>query len=72
MMSAIQLVIVACVTNQPAECRNWPVTFMEPGLTARRCIMGAQPFMAEWAGEHPNWTIKKWWCTTLQEARNEL
>lgn len=48
------------------------MTFMEPGLTARRCMMGAQPVMAEWAGEHPGWTIKKWWCASLQEARNEL
>lgn len=72
MFGAIQLVIFACVTNQPAECRSWPLTFMEAGLTARRCVMGAQPVMAEWAGSHPNWTIKKFWCAPMQEARNDI
>jgi hypothetical protein len=32
------------------------------------CMMGAQPQLARWVSEHPNWRIAEWTCRPV-EAR---
>lgn len=72
MTGALTLVIYACLSTQPGECRQHALTFDEPGLTPRRCVMGAQPVMAAWSAEHPSWEIRRYWCSTMEMARREL
>jgi hypothetical protein len=31
-------------------------------MPAKYCTMKAQPVVAQWAGEHPQWEIKSWKC----------
>jgi hypothetical protein len=28
----------------------------------QQCTMAAQPYIAQWVGEHPKWTAVKWRC----------
>jgi hypothetical protein len=27
-----------------------------------QCMMAAQPYIAQWIGEHPEWVTRKWTC----------
>lgn len=72
MTGAIVLTIYACIVTQPGECRQHPLTFDEPGLTPRRCVMQAMPQLAAWSGDHPSWEIRRWWCTSLEMARRGI
>jgi len=31
-------------------------------VSPRQCVMAAQPYIAQWVGEHPKWTAVKWRC----------
>jgi hypothetical protein len=36
-------------------------------MDASQCAMYAPPFFAQWADEHPDWTIKRWKCQAATE-----
>jgi hypothetical protein len=31
-------------------------------FSLKQCVMSAQPYLAQWIGEHPKWTIKSYHC----------
>jgi hypothetical protein len=31
-------------------------------FSLQQCTMNAQPYIAQWVGEHPKWTAVKWRC----------
>jgi hypothetical protein len=58
----IELVLLACLVDNPASCRDVGVVYSGENLTPMQCIMQAPPQMARWVGEHPGWKIMKWTC----------
>ncbi|WP_245841024.1 hypothetical protein [Puniceibacterium sediminis] len=40
-------------------------------ITPMTCMMGAQPELAKWANEHPNWQVARWKCQMLRSAEVE-
>jgi hypothetical protein len=32
----------------------------------------AQPFIAEWVGDHPQWTVRKWTCDYPDKHKQDI
>ena len=57
----IELVILACLLKDPARCDTFRVPF-QPGMSMHQCAWHSQLQAAHWAGEHPEWLIRKFSC----------
>jgi hypothetical protein len=57
----IQIVMMVCRLTQPNMCEEQHIQFAWQG-SLRRCAMEAQAYIAQWAGEHPQWEIKNFHC----------
>jgi hypothetical protein len=60
-MNPIDLVITVCAVLSPTTCQETHLVFSE-AASLRQCAMQAQPYIAQWVGEHPKWTAVKWRC----------
>lgn len=60
-MDTINLIMTVCAVLSPTNCEEKNLSF-SASFSIRQCTMMAQPYLAQWAGEHPNWTIVKWRC----------
>ena len=60
-MNAIDLIITVCAVLSPATCEERHLVFSSD-VSPRQCVMAAQPYIAQWVGEHPKWTAVKWRC----------
>ena len=60
-MNAINLILTICAVSSPATCEERNLVFSSD-FSLRQCVMAAQPYIAQWVGEHPNWTAVKWRC----------
>ena len=61
-MGLMAIVFTVCAMAHPDQCREERLSFVWRG-TLRECVMGAQPYLAQWVGEHPQWSlIKKYHC----------
>ena len=57
-----ELLIIACLAGQPADCEEFHVQFAEP-TGMRVCMHQAQFRLIEWMDTMPGWHVKKWTCT---------
>jgi hypothetical protein len=60
-MGMIELILTVCATAQPNLCEERHFQFMFNG-SLEQCTAGAQPYIAQWIGEHPHWTPVRWHC----------
>lgn len=60
-MDFIEIVFLACALARPDHCEDKRLQFAWRG-SLRQCVMAAQPYLAQWIGEHPQWTIKEYHC----------
>jgi hypothetical protein len=60
-MQLVDLVLVACTLVSPGACREYHLMFQTSG-SLRSCTMQAQPYLAQWVGEHPNFRVARWHC----------
>ena len=60
-MNLVDLILLACTLANPSACREFHVLFQSSG-SLRSCMMQAQPYLAQWAGEHPKWSAVRWRC----------
>ena len=60
-MNAIDLIVTVCAALSPATCEETHLMF-SGGASLRQCAMGAPPYIAQWVGEHPKWTVVSWRC----------
>lgn len=65
----IELFFVTCLSMSPTDCRDRSMLFTD--ITPMTCMMGAQPELAKWANEHPNWQVARWKCQTVRSAEIE-
>lgn len=61
MTGFIEIVMLVCAIAQPDRCEDKHLQFAWQG-SLRQCVMAAQPYMARWIAEHPQWTIKHYHC----------
>jgi hypothetical protein len=60
-MDTINLIITVCAVLSPASCEEKSLPF-SASFSLQQCAMAAPPYIAQWVGEHPNWTAVKWRC----------
>lgn len=57
----VELVLVACLSAEPDRCETFREPFTEE-MQLPQCVFQSQLRAAQWAGEHPEWTIKRFTC----------
>lgn len=60
-MNLIQIVLTVCAVSQPNQCEDKHLQFAAEA-SLQQCVMTAQPYIAQWIGEHPQWTPVRWRC----------
>jgi hypothetical protein len=60
-MDLIDIVISACLIASPASCEDKHLIFSWQG-SLRQCMMSAQPEIAKWVGDHPEYFTRRWRC----------
>ncbi len=61
-MELMAIVVVVCALAQPDQCEERRLEFNSSQYSLRQCVMNAQPYLAQWIGEHPKWSIKSYRC----------
>lgn len=60
-MTLVEIVIFACLLKEPARCETFRLPFQEEmGMT--QCAWQSQLHAARWAGDNPEWLIRKFNC----------
>jgi hypothetical protein len=60
-MGFIQIVVMVCQIAQPDQCEEQHLQSAWQGSLAQ-CALSAQPYIAQWIGDHPLWTVKRYHC----------
>jgi hypothetical protein len=60
-MGMIELIVSVCVLSHPDQCQEKHLGFAS-SMSLRQCVMSAQPYLAQWINEHPQWLIVRWRC----------
>ncbi|ARE39116.1 hypothetical protein RGUI_0975 [Rhodovulum sp. P5] len=66
----VQLLFIACTGLSHPSCEERSMIFTD--ITPMTCVMGAQPELAKWAEEHPNWTVSRWRCGYINTAQKNI
>ena len=60
-MNLVDLIVFVCALANPAACKEQHLVFdLQGSLNA--CMMQAQPYLAQWADDHPDVRIMRWRC----------
>jgi hypothetical protein len=57
----IEIVVTVCAIAQPSLCDDKHLQFVWEG-SLKQCVMAAQPYIARWIGDHPQWVVKSYHC----------
>ena len=60
-MDLVEIIILVCAIARPDHCEDKHLQFAWQG-SLKQCVTAAQPYIARWIGEHPQWTVKKYHC----------
>jgi hypothetical protein len=60
-LSSIAIVFTVCALAHPDQCEEQRLDYMAEG-SLRQCVISAQPYIAQWIGEHPKWSVKSYHC----------
>jgi hypothetical protein len=60
-MGLIEVILTVCAVAQPTRCEEQHLRFAATG-SLNQCVMNAQPYIAQWIGDHPKWTAVRWRC----------
>lgn len=69
-MPMIELVFAVCLNAEINNCRVERLAFLED-VTPAACTMRAMPYLAQWAGDHPQYKIMGWKCTYPNEHEQD-
>ena len=64
----IELIVTVCATAQMNLCQEQHLEFAWNG-SLRQCTIAAQPYIAQWIGEHPKWTAVRWRCEDVTSRK---
>jgi hypothetical protein len=57
----IQIIMMVCKLAQPEVCEQQHIQFAFQG-SLQQCTFAAQIYIAQWVGEHPQWSVKNFHC----------
>jgi len=61
-MNFVQLILTVCTLAEPSVCDERKMLFESPSGSMRGCFVKAQPFIAQWVGDHPGLRVAAWRC----------
>ena len=61
LLTFIAIVFTVCALAKPEKCEEQRLDYVAEG-SLLQCVMSAQPYLAQWIGEHPKWSIKSYHC----------
>ncbi|EAU41068.1 hypothetical protein FP2506_12414 [Fulvimarina pelagi HTCC2506] len=67
----VDLILTVCMVTNPESCREERLSFQARQSLAQ-CVMLSAPYVAQWAGDHPNWTVKRWECGWPDEREQKI
>ena len=70
-MNLLDLVVLACSLANPTLCQEKHILFESEG-SLNLCLMQAQPYLAQWAGEHPNLRIAGYHCAYPRDEKQRI
>ena len=86
-MNLVDLILLACTLANPGanpganpaanpgvnpgSCHEYHVLFETSG-SLQSCMMQAQPYLAQWSGEHPAFRIVRWSCAWPDQEGGEI
>ncbi len=70
-MSLVELIVVVCSLLGSETCSEKHFLIEAHGSLAT-CMMQAQPYLAQWVGEHPNDRIARWRCAWPEQEGKSL
>ena len=70
-MNLIDLVVLACTLVSPGECREYHL-LLQSADSLRACTMQAQPYLAQWIGEHPGLRVARWHCAWTKQEDEKI
>ena len=60
-MNMVDLIVLACSIASPSVCQTHHL-LVQSGGSLRACMEQAEPYLAQWVGQHPNVRIARWRC----------
>ena len=57
----VELVLVACLLKEPDHCEEFRQPFSAE-MSLPQCVWQSQFAAARWAGEHPDWLVRRFSC----------
>jgi hypothetical protein len=60
-MNIVELVVLVCSLLSPNTCVEKRFAFESSG-SLKSCMMQAQPYLAQWIGDHPNERVAAYHC----------
>lgn len=70
-MNLVDLILLACTLANPDVCKEYHMLFQTSG-SLQSCVAQAQPYLAQWAGEHPAYRIKRWRCAWPDQEEGKI
>ena len=67
----IEIILTVCAIANPASCEDKYLQFAWDG-SHNQCMMAAQPYIAQWIGDHPQWAAKKWTCEYPGQEKQKI
>jgi hypothetical protein len=58
----IELVLSACLLDDPQRCKEVHLAFAGDDVTPMQCLMMSPLEIAKWSEGHPKWVAKRWTC----------
>lgn len=59
-MNPIDLVLLACAVAAPSACHEYHLRVQS--ASPKACTMEAEPYLAQWIGDHPKLRVARWYC----------
>jgi hypothetical protein len=69
--SLIEIILTVCAIANPNNCEERALQFAWDG-SIHQCMMAAQPYIAQWIGEHPAWMARKWTCDYPGSRKHQI
>jgi hypothetical protein len=57
----VDLIVLVCALQSPSACMEKHFLFEAHGSLSA-CMMQAQPYLAQWSGDHPGFRVASWRC----------
>ncbi len=70
-MGLIEIVLTVCAVANPTACEERRLQFSFDG-SLTQCAMTAQPYIAQWIGDHPDLVARKWICQYPGKRKQDI